>query len=95
MITQQVWEQERREREQEKNEVSMKISAIFNALEQQQKLLATNQQAIKEELTQEMSGNVKSETNPFEETRMCTEYGVPSESKIESPGLLREVITGG
>ena len=73
MKTQQVWEQERREREQEKNEVDMRISAICNALEQQQKLLSTNQQTIKEELVQEVSKNV--------------EYGVPSEGKKEPPGL--------
>ena len=53
----------------------MEISAICNALEQQQKLLANNQQTIKEELTQEVSKNV--------------EYGVPSEGKKEPPGLLR------
>ena len=61
MKTQQVWGKERRGREQEKKEVNKKISAIFNALEQQQKLPDTKQQAIKEELAQEMSKNVKSE----------------------------------
>ena len=75
IITQQVCEQERREREQEKNEVSKKMSAIYNVLEQQQRMLATNQQTIKDEVMQEVSKKV--------------ECGVPSEVKKEPPGLLR------
>ena len=74
-ITQQVLEKERRERELGNNEVSKKISAICNVLEQQQKLLAANQQTIKEELMQEVSKKV--------------ECGFPSEVKKEPPGLLR------
>ena len=63
----------------------MKISAIFNALEQQQKLLATNQQAIKEELMQEISKNVKSESRQVEETRTYAEYWAPVEVRKNHP----------
>ena len=73
--TQMVLEQERKEREREKEDVSQKITQICNVLEQQQHLLATNQQAFKDELMQEVSKKV--------------ECGVPSEVKKEPPGLLR------
>ena len=73
--TQQVLEQERRERELEKKDVSQRITQICNVLEQQRQLLATNQQTIKDELMQEVSKKM--------------ECGVPSEVKKEPPGLLR------
>ena len=71
--TQQVLEQERRERELEKKDVSQRITQICNVLEQQQQLLSTNQQTIKDELMQEVAKKM--------------ECGVPSEVKIEPPGL--------
>ena len=71
--TQQVLEQERRERELESKDVSQKITQICNAIEQQQRLLATNQQTIKNELMQEVAKKM--------------ECGVPSEVKKEPPGL--------
>ena len=70
---QQVFAQERRERELESRDVSQKITQICNAIEQQQRLLATNQQTIKNELMQEVAKKM--------------ECGVPSEVKKEPPGL--------
>ena len=80
-ITQQVSEQERGERELEKSEVSKEISAICNVLEQQQKLLATNQQTIKDELMQEVSNKV--------------ECGPPVRFRKNHPDFQDEVTTWG
>ena len=73
--TQQVLEQERRERELEKKDVSQRITQICHVVEQQRQLLATSQQTIKDELMQEVSKKI--------------ECGVPSEVKKEPPGLFR------
>ena len=74
-LTQQVLEKEREERELEKKDVSQRIAQICNVLEQQRQLLATNQQTIKGELTQEVTRKM--------------ECGAPSEVKKEPPGLFR------
>ena len=74
-ITKQVLEHERRDREIEKYEVSKQISAMRIAIDQQQKLLANNQQTFKDELMQAVTKRV--------------ECGVPSEIKNEPPGLYR------
>ena len=73
--TQLAWEQERKVRERENEDVSKRITHICNVMEKQQNVLATNQQAMKEELLHEMAKKV--------------ECGVPSEVKKEPPGLSR------
>ena len=73
-ITQQVLESEWRNREKGNSEISNKISVICSAIGKQQNLLATNQQACKEELMQEVEKKV--------------ECGFPSELKNEIGGRL-------
>ena len=73
--TQQVLEHEKKDRETEKREFSKQISAMCVAIEQQQTLLAADQQKFKDELTQVMTKRV--------------ECGVPSEVKNEPPGLYK------
>ena len=80
--TQLAWGQERKVRERENEDVSKRITQICNVMEKQQHMLATNQQAMKEELLQEMAKKV--------------ECGVPSEIKRENlPDCLGEVTIGG
>ena len=60
-------------KEQEKEDVSKKITQICNVVEKQQHMFATSYQEMKKELLQEISKNV--------------ECGVPSEIKSVPPGL--------
>ena len=77
--TQQVVEQERRNRELGNKDFSLKITQLCQVLEQQKQFLATNQQTFKGELIQEVTKKI--------------ECGVPSavekemEIKNEPPGL--------
>ena len=64
------------------------MSALYNALERQQKFLAENQQSIREDVMKEMGKlKTKPESVQREGKSMCGEENISSECKNEPPGL--------